>query len=307
MDELYLGIEIGGTKLQLQVCDPSLRMHQHLRYVIDPQQGATGIQQSIEKAIHDTLGNLPIAAAGIGFGGPVDWQQGRIWKSYHVEGWSGFPLAQWLADQLQCPVYLENDANVAALGEACHGAGQEHNPVFYVTMGSGVGGGLVVNRQIYHGTVPGEIEFGHLRLDRSGTTVQSVCSGWAVDEKIRQLAKANPESIVARLVRGQTRAEARWLWQAVQQGDAEARNVFDHVCDTMGWALSHAVHLLHPEIIIIGGGLSLMGEPLRQAIQSRLSLYLMDAFQPGPPVVLAQLQENAVPVGAITLARSHLS
>jgi glucokinase len=77
------------------------------------------------------------------------------------------------------PVFIDNDANVAALGEATHGAGKEHEVVLYITLGSGVGGGLVIHQKIYHGAIPGELEIGHIQMDRAGTTLQSRCSGWA--------------------------------------------------------------------------------------------------------------------------------
>ena len=137
-------------------------------------------------------------AVGVGFGGPVDWQTGRIARSHQIEGWADFNLVNWLRSIVNKPTFVDNDANVAALGEAFRGAGIGSNPVFYVTLGSGVGGGLIVNGQIYHGAKPGESEVGHLRLDRQGTTLESRCSGWAVDAKIRQLISTEPASILSR-------------------------------------------------------------------------------------------------------------
>src|SRR6185295_6797087 len=107
------------------------------------------------------------------------------------------------------PVTVENDANTACLGEALRGAGVGRNPVFYVTLGSGVGGGLVVDGRIYHGAMPGEAEIGHVRLDRNGTTVESRCSGWAVDAKVRALKATEPDSLLARLVSENVGGEAK--------------------------------------------------------------------------------------------------
>jgi glucokinase len=143
----------------------------------------------------------PLDGIGVGFGGPVDRRNNTIWTSYHIEGWTGFALADWLTGLTGAPVVIENDANVAALGEARYGAGKDHEIVFYVTLGSGVGGGLVINQKLYHGVSPGEGEFGHIRLDKSGRIVQSSCSGWAVNEKIRSAAAANPGSELALLAK----------------------------------------------------------------------------------------------------------
>ena len=102
----------------------------------------------------------------------MDWRTGKICCSHQIEGWSDFDLGGWLKKLTGALVFVDNDANVAALGEASHGAGRNANPVFYVTLGSGVGGGLVVDGRIYHGATPGEAEIGHVRLDRAGTILE---------------------------------------------------------------------------------------------------------------------------------------
>jgi glucokinase len=182
------------------------------------------------------------------------------------------------------------------------GAGRNFNPVFYVTMGSGVGGGLAVNGRIYHGAKPGESELGHVRLDRSGAIVESRCSGWAVDARIRRLKSSHPECLLARLCVGASRGESRYLAQACAAGDEPALQILNETAEDLAFALSHVIHLLHPEIIILGGGLSLVGETLRAAVASRITPFIMEIFHPGPKIVLAGLGEDAVPVGALLLA-----
>ena len=145
----YVGIEIGGTKLQVVLGDEVIRARRTLS--VDAAKGAAGIRQQIEEALEELTSDLPIRAVGVGFGGPVDWKSGKICRSHQIEGWSDFDLGGWLKKLTGKPVLVDNDANVAALGEARHGAGAGFNPVFYVTLGSGVGGGLVVDGKIYHG------------------------------------------------------------------------------------------------------------------------------------------------------------
>jgi len=199
-------------------------------------------------------------------------------------------------------VCVDNDANVGALGEARHGAGQGFDPVFYITLGSGVGGGLVVGNRIYHGATPGESEIGHVRLDREGTIVENRCSGWAVDRKIRALHLSQPASLLAKLAAGVDRGEARFLPQALAAGDAAAHAVLEATAEDLAFALSHVAHLMHPQLIVLGGGLALVGEPLREAVARQLPRFLMEAFHPGPAIRLAALQEDAVPMGALALA-----
>lgn len=300
----FLGIEIGGTKLQIVAGNERAEIVQRFRFAVNATSGAEGIRQHIASTVSD-LGPENFSAIGVGFGGPIDRFSGKIWTSYHVSGWSGFALATWLRELARIPVAVDNDANVAALGEACHGAGIQYNNVFYVTLGSGVGGGLVVHKAIYHGALPGETEMGHIRLDRSGRTVQSACSGWAVDQRIREAVQHNLTGKLAQLAGMYKGAEAKALTEALRLNDADAVRILRETTDDLAFGLSHVVHLLHPETIVLGGGLSLIGEPLRKLAEERLTPYIMDAFQPGPAVQLSALKEDAVPVGALTLAIKH--
>src|SRR5437667_6682644 len=137
----FLGIEIGGTKLQI-VCGDDERILKRWRFEVEPSKGAEGIRRQIEGTIADVSPASQPAAVAVGFGGPVDWRTGRICRSHQIEGWSDFDLGDWLRSRTGIPVLVENDSNAAALGEAVRGAGRGFNPVFYFNMGSGVGGGL---------------------------------------------------------------------------------------------------------------------------------------------------------------------
>lgn len=301
----FLGIEIGGTKLQLVVGDEQARIVERFRFVVDPDKGATGIKKQIRSAL-DKISLHSVSAIGIGFGGPVDHQTGKILTSYQIPGWGDFVLQDWLEKLTRIPVWLDNDANVAALGESLYGAGKDCNVVFYVTMGSGVGAGIVVNNHLYHGSRNSEAEFGHLRLDKSGRTVESSCSGWAVDEKIRTYVKQKPGSLLDRLTKDAAREQARALIPALAQDDEGAIAILDATTDDLAFGLSHVVHIVNPNTIILGGGLSLVGEPLRRRVEEKLPAYLMDVLRPGPSIQLSSLKEDAVPVGALALAMKKI-
>jgi glucokinase len=304
--QTYGGIEIGGTKLQLVLGDAAGKIHRRVRLKVDRSKGAVGIRHLIEQALPELLSNDTPKAFGVGFGGPVEWQRGTICRSHQIEGWSEFDLAGWLGRATHVPIFVDNDANVAALGEARHGAGRGFGTVFYVTLGSGVGGGLVVNGKIYHGAPPGEAEIGHLRLDHNGNTVESKCSGWAVDRKIRESASLEPNGILAGSIGSSKGGEAMHMAFALQKGDKEAARILHETGKDLAFALSHVVHLFHPEVIILGGGLSGMGEPLRAEVERALRRFIMEAFARGLKVVLAALGEDAVPVGALALASERI-
>ena len=306
VDPVYLGIEIGGSKLQMVTGNAQGEIFQRWKFPVQPQAGAPAIRAQIESALR-TLDTSAMAGLGAGFGGPVDHRTGRIACSHQIEGWSGFDLRGWLSDLTGLPAAVENDANTAALGEAMLGSGRSLDPAFYVTLGSGVGGGLVCQGRIYRGTPPGEAEIGHLRLDRQGTIVEERCSGWAVNRSIREAVAASPNGPLALRVSQDPGHEARHLRPALDLNDDTARRILAATTDDLAFALSHVTHLLHPAVIILGGGLAQVGEPLRAAVAERLTNWLMTVFRPGPAVVLAVLGEDAVPAGALLLAATEQS
>jgi glucokinase len=299
----HIGIEIGGTKIQVVAGTADGFILERHRLAADRARGGAGIREQIAAVIPGLMARHAITSVGVGFGGPVDPKTGLICCSHQVPGWHDVALGDWLRDLTGIPVAVENDANVAALGEALRGAGRGFACVFWINMGSGVGGGMVVDGRLYHGARPGEAEIGHLRLDRSGRIVEQACSGWAVDQRIRD-AVVGHDGVLARAVKSQATegGEARHLRGALDAGDAVAWKILTEVADDLAFALSHAVHLFHPEVIVVGGGLSLVGEPLRAAMAAALPGYLMEAFQPGPTVALAGLGEDSVPIGALALA-----
>lgn len=304
MQRTFLGIEIGGTKLQLVVGDETAAIVDRQRLDVNKAEGGPGIRKQIASALPALLARWKPSAVGVGFGGPVDWKSGRIARSHQIEGWSAFDLGGWLRERTKLPVAVENDSNTATLAEAARGAGAGCDPVFYFNMGSGVGGGLVKAGSVYHGLTPGESEFGHLRLDRDGTTVEERCSGWAVDRRLRALASAEPAGILAQLIGPPSGGEAKHLLAALEANDASARQVLYELADDLAFALSHVTHLFHPEVIVMGGGLSLVGERLRQAVAEALPRHVMDVFRGGLRIKLALLGEDAVPVGALLLAKN---
>jgi glucokinase len=297
-----LAIEIGGSKLQLFVSDKSINILERCRLPVDPAAGADGIRAQIAEHLPRLVKKWDVGVIAVGFGGPVDRETGFIARSHQIEGWSEFDLEGWLQNLTAIGAIVDNDANMGALGEALHGAGKAFDAVFYVTLGSGVGGGLVVNGEIYHGAVPSEAEIGHLRLDREGTIVEQRCSGWAVDRKIRESKKSGKRGVLADLVGEATSGEARFLAKALEAKDSEAERILRETADDLAFALSHVVHLFHPEVIVLGGGLSLVGEPLRSAVEQALPPYLMKVFGEGPAVRLAGLGEDSVPMGCLAAA-----
>ncbi len=341
---MYLGIEIGGTKLQLGIgAGDGSALVAFERAGVDRTRGAGEILRNIERIALRLIAEHPVKAAGCGFGGPVDPARGRIVKSHHVEGWNDFPLAKWCGDTLGLPLALGNDADVAGLAEACFGAARGATPVLYVTVGTGIGGGLIVDRAIYRGHGTGAIELGHLRpglLAAEPTeTVESLAAGWAIaaaaqdrltlpaahhiDALKAGLRGRTPENVRQRLIEVEDEAapherdlleradgrmerlSAKMVAEAAAGGNQIARDIFRHAVQALGWAIAQTVTLTAPEVVVIGGGVSLAGEelffaPLRQEAARYVFPPLADSFR----IVPAQLGEEVVIHGALALAAS---
>ena len=155
--------------------------------------------------------------------------------------------------------------------------------------------------------LPCDADIGHLRLDKGGRTVESSCSGWAVDRKIQEFIKKYPQSRLAKLAAEVASEYAVLLKPAIEEGDADACRILDETVDDISFALSHVTHLFHPQVVVLGGGLSLMGELLSSRVRIRLPKYLMDSFHPGPTILMGKLGEFVVPIGALELIKRKLA
>lgn len=339
---MYLGIEIGGTKLQLGVSDgarPELVAIE--RRAVDPARGAAGILESIDSAGAALVQRYPIERIGIGFGGPCDSRTGRTTKSHQIEGWEDFPLVDWCRQTFAIETRIGNDCDVAALAEAKYGAGRGSRTVFYVTIGTGVGGGFVIDGRVYGTGRPAVAEIGHLRPglheDRPEATVESMASGWGISsgavnrlsgqisksiDHVRpmlvQIAKAQraqqlayvaltdeeyKADLLQRCQHAPEQLTAKMVAQAAAEGNEIAREVLGQACQALGWGIAQVITLLAPETIVLGGGVSLIGEqwffePVREEVARYVFPPLLDSYR----IVPAELGELVVVHGAIALA-----
>lgn len=198
MTKHFLGIEIGGTKLQLGIsAGDGSKFTAFERRDIDISKGATGILAQIEEAGKKLLAAYPVQRIGVGFGGPVDSERGCVIKSHQVAGWDDVPLGSWCEEKFGVPTVLGNDCDCAALAEALFGAGQGSRTVFYVTVGTGIGGGLVIGGRLHGKGRPAVAEIGHLRpglsADTPVATVESYAAGPAIVDAAERLLESSDD------------------------------------------------------------------------------------------------------------------
>jgi glucokinase len=310
MPPYRIGIEIGGTKLQAVLGNRSGEVLCRQRQAVQPQAGGAAIRQALPPLLTALLTATgvswaEVAAIGIGFGGPLDASSGEVLRSFQVGGWDGFPLRQWAQATWGLPAAVANDAAAAGLAEARLGAGREVRRVFYVTAGSGIGGGWIVDGRIDAGQGLGMAELGHTWVPdpQSGqpAELESICSGWAIGRRARLAAGQEPSSLPA--LAGSVEAiDARTVYAAAEAGDRLALRLLDETTRTLGLALANVADLLHPQVIVLGGGVALMGSIFWEALQREFACRVLPPFAPGVRLVPSELREDAVPVGALCLA-----
>ncbi len=269
-----LGLDFGGTKLACglwRVGDAGLCATR--RQPTDAAGGATGSLAQMLAMARALLAEGGVAAGqlagvGVSFGGHVDAARGVILRSVHVGGWEGFPLRDHVRAEFGVPAQVENDANAAALAEARFGAGRGHSSLLYVTISTGIGGGLVVDGQIYRGAHGMAREIGHTVVAPDGLLcpcgrrgcLEAVAAGPAIARAAQARLDADP-SLASRL-RGQATLRAEDVAQAARDGDTLALATLDTAFTYLGLGLANAVNLLDPGLVVLGGGVTRIGAPL---------------------------------------------
>lgn len=310
---MYLGIEIGGTKLQLAVAaEAGGRLLDLVRLEVVPSGRAEGIRRQIAEAGRRLIEKHPIRAVGLGFGGPVDAASGRTVTSFQIEGWDDFPLVPWSVETFGVPAALVNDSDAAGLAEARFGAGRGGRVVFYSNVGSGIGGALVIAGALYPGGGGVASELGHLRpgpeCRSPQQTVESIASGWGMADAARKRIAQNPEAgdsidLMRRCEWAPQRLTARMLADAAKAGNRLASDVFRDACQAYGWALAQMITLLAPNVVVLGGGVSLVGEELFLApVREEVARYVFPPLRESFSLRLAALGEEVVLHGAMALA-----
>lgn len=299
---MFLGIEIGGTKLQLGLGGGNGVVTALWRGSVDRAAGGEGIRRQIVAAVPELLAKANIdrgelRGVGVGFGGPTDDASQTVVKSHHVAGWDGFPLADWVSDLVGVPAVICNDADVAGLAEALFGAGKGLSPVFYITVGTGIGGGLIIDGKIYRGVGKGATEIGHLLVnDLSGerlVILEETSAGWGIEAVATRL-RNRPVTV-------------KELAEAARVGHADTRALLAAAVEKLALGIRQMITLLCPRRVVIGGGVSLIGEELFFEPIRRYQLeHGMAAFAGLTDIVPAALGEEVVVHGALALARQKL-
>ncbi len=329
---LLLALDFGGTKLTAAAAHAGQQTWLAHRRVFSPP-GVDGRYEydamlGLAYDLIETMGQPP-AAIGVSFGGPVYAPEGLVRLSYHVPGWENTPLADWLQAELNAPVAVDNDANMAALGEFRFGAGQGCQHVLYATISTGIGGGWILNGQLYAGADGLAGEIGHLMVQPGGFLcpcgrrgcLEAEASGPAMVHRARlYLAKKKGKANLERSRRAEhsgrgkrllqlaegdpDKITAQMISQAAAEGDKLSQKVIRESAERLGLGLAGAITLMNPDRVVLGGGVTQSGERWWQIVRDTARAQTPSEIS--VEIVPAALSDDAPLWGAVALAEDLL-
>src|SRR5215471_1650138 len=298
MSNFAIGVDLGGTNLRSAAVDEQGRLMEKVTLGTKTVLGRDHVLNDMCEAIrhmsdkYKSSGEL--LGVGIGVPGIIDMQTGMVRESPNLPGWSDYPVRSEIEKRLGAPVILENDANVAAFGEKWLGAGRHVGDMAMLTLGTGVGGGLVLNGKIWHGMTGMAGEFGHMTVDPDGQLcgcgnhgcLEQYASATAIVRMARELITTGDAPALARAASSDLEFNAKEIYNLAIQGDEQAKRIFRRVGRALGIALSAMVNGLNLEMYVIGGGVCSAWEAFSPALfeELRLRSTVYAATAPADPV-----------------------
>jgi glucokinase len=316
-DSLVVGVDIGGTKVAAGLVDSrgEIRFRSRTPMVAnDAALGLAAVSTAIRELLASSTNQRQMPAIGICAPGPLNPATGVIINPPNVPGWHNYPLGDEVRRIFNVSVKIDNDANAAALAETKWGAGRGYRNVFYATIGTGIGTGIVFDGRIYHGRTGSAAEGGHMGVDAHGPVcpcgkrgcIEVLASGPAIARRARQKLSENPKSILLEMAGGNSQAvTSEMVARAHAAGDAVAKSVMGETLDLLAYWLGNIVDLLEPDVIIIGGGVSTMLAPFLEEIRERWKGACLNPYPQDIPVILAHYKEDAGMAGAAALCDTN--
>lgn len=308
MDELLLALDFGGTKLTagLTTVGTAVRKEQNwLAYgrEFSPADGDANFDiRTMIGLGRGLLKSQKPAAVGVSFGGPVNFAQGIIRLSHHVPGWKNMPLRTILEAEFGCTVHMDNDANVAALGEFQFGAGRGQESLGYITVSTGVGGGFILNGKIWRGAQGMAGEIGHMVVDPSGPLC--LCGKLGCVERLASgpyMAQDYLESLASRgkASHGNVSMTGKKLVILAEKGDGLAQHILKRGASALGVGIGNAANLINPSLFVLGGGVTKSGDLWWEILRRSARKTALPEIE--VDIVAAELGDDAPLWGAIAL------
>ena len=314
--DLFVGIDLGGTKIVSGLVDGEGRIVTRQRRNTEAREGPAAV---LDRMIEATAGLLAgdgldsnrIIAVGVAAPGPIDAVSGVVTAPPNLPGWHDVPLAKLIQDRLSLPTFLDNDANAAALGEHRFGAGRGVEHLIYVTASTGIGGGFILDGCLYRGATGAAAEVGHMTILAHGPLcgcgnrgcLEALASGTAIAREARERVARGAPSLIADLAQGASDSiSAKMVAEAADMGDADANEILDQAMIYLGVGMANLVNLFNPQLLVIGGGLTKMGPRLFEPVRRMVGLRAFPAAASAVEIKQAELGENVGLLGAAAVA-----
>ena len=311
-----VGIDLGGTNIAVGIVDKNGRILQKHNAKTNANQPFEALVADIAAAAREAvalagLSMADIASVGMGVPSAINPKTGLVVNANNLN-WFNVPLHKELSPYFPCPLFLGNDADCAALGEVMAGAARDYEDALMITLGTGVGSGIIINRRIFNGYDQMGGEVGHMKLIYGGVRCscgqlgcfEAYASATALIQQARDAIQQNPDSLMAKTPPDQL--EGRTVFDAAHAGDETALRVVDQYISYLAAGIGSVVAVLRPQVVIIGGGISHQGDFLLKPLNRRLFELTYSAGEAGvPPVIAAALGNDAGIIGAAFLGQKR--
>lgn len=311
---VVVGVDIGGSKVAAGLVDANgeirVRNRTPMLTTGAPSNGLDAVSTAIRGLFSDASPPTRIGAIGICAPGPLNPDTGVIINPPNLAIWHNYPLAEEMRRLYSVPIKVDNDANAAALAEAKWGAGRGYRNIFYASVGTGIGTGIVFDGRIYHGRTGAAAEGGHLGIDSNGPLcncgkrgcIETLAAGPAIARRAQQKLARNPKSLLVKMAGGNIQAvNSEMVGKAHAAGDPVAKEVMRETLDLLAYWLGNIIDLLEPDIVVIGGGVSSLLAPFLNEIRQRWQGACLNPCPQDIPLVLAHYGEDAGIAGAAAL------
>lgn len=310
MKKYVIGVDLGGTKISTALADVEGNIKSQITIPTEAQEGEipvlNKIISSIETVIKDwKVTTEDVLCIGIGSPGPLDAKTGVIITTPNLP-FKNFRLTEPIKEKFNLPVYLDNDANVAAIGELIFGAGKGTKNMVYFTVSTGVGGGAIIDGKIYRGNTSNALEIGHMTVSNEGPRcgcgnigcLEAMASGTAIAKRGKEAA----ESKVETSLKGYENVTSYEVFMEAATGDKVAKGIVDTALNYLGIGIANAIAIFDPEMVIIGGGVSKVGEVVFNKVQEVVNVRCFKSMAEACKIVPAGLGADAGVIGAVALA-----
>ncbi|MBE0571991.1 MAG: ROK family protein [Ignavibacteriaceae bacterium] len=311
-----IGVDLGGTTIKLGIVTSTGRILKKISIRTEAEKGPKKVIDNIIAGIDELIASSSYKISGIGIGCPgvVTPGKGIVEDPPNFPGWKKVNIAKVISQKFKTRVYVDNDANAAAIGELTFGSGKKYRSFIMITLGTGVGGGIVIDKKIYHGDFGAAGEIGHISIDFNGPKcncgsygcIEAYAGNQYLRSRVRKQLKKQSESKLWKLINNDlSKVSPRNIQGAAELGDAFAKSVIDQLGFQLGSAFASLCNVLDVSVFIIGGGIAGFGKPLFDSIRKTISRRVMAPIRPRVRVLPAKLKNDAGIKGASALVFHH--